>query len=1243
MGYQVGYAVRVVGVLFLLTLFSIKGMSQCGGIMEPGFAFLTSSRGCAPFTVNIQTIYLASVPGTQYFVQWGDGSPEQTYTQVGAGGVVMSHTYPLASVNCGYDVVIDAANACNPRGSVVPINTQVIVWTNDVVSISPATVRVCAGFASDIQLTDNSAWNCFPRATRENSEPRWIQWLYGTGAPATQIPGIQINSVMPGSFPYLNPAPFTNPIYPVAAPGQVTLPIHVPATLPSDVGKDFQVSLKNWNQCNPYDNNILDGNGFNPVGGDLVNGDNPAQVATARIVIVAAPVPDFVTRLGNAAGPIQTVFCINDRIYFDNNTPPIGGASFQYGWEFFDNPTGAGAPLTTSSSRNPTYSYTSSGQKLIRLSVVDANAAGNCRSFVEYVITISPSLVAKIQTSDLADIPITPNFCQEAQAPLTSFPVRFKDVSIGTVLPTTQWRWEFYDENNVLAFESPAAGAFSNTALGPFDRTFTNRGSYRIRLVVRDNATSCESSDEVRVTVYEKPVPNFTATRTCQGNPVAFVESSTLVPVNGESIALREWDFNYDGITFTKDPAYDNQVSFMRPMGPAGTYQVALRITTALGGCTAMTVLPVQVDPLPLASFVPSTISGCSDLDVIYTNTAVAGQPDIVDRYVWEEDNGSGFVAVGTQMPADPGFTDTFSRTYRNTSTANRTVAMRLRTITGNGCEALSPVATITVFPGTASGFSSLNYSPFNDNCSPVSVNFAVDAATQALHPTDYRWRISDGSGTLADVSTGTTPAFSYAFGNPTTSVRAFNVELTTTLSTGCSGDSTESIRVSPVPSSAFLIDTLAFDCQRMRMRMSAVQKGLEYHWVVAENGVTLLNTTGTNDVLEYEVNRASLDINLAVSLDTRNGFNCSSAVTTQGVTVPARDVINASFNATPAMQSLPSSTVFITNTTAPGPWSYQWEFGDGTLSSGSGPTLQHTYATYGTYVITLTVVNNVCTETATQTVTIQAVPPVIDFSANPVSGCAPLTVQFTNLSQFAEPNTFIWRFGDGQATSNAINPVYTYYEPGSYTVSLSGSNITNQVVTTTKELFITVYAKPKAEFSVKPSVLYIPGGILYTRNDTYGAGRFHWDFGDGNTSEETAPQHVYSAVGIYDISLIAVSPDNCTDTARVSRAVSVQQGGTLLVPNAFSPSTTGSSGGVPGTGSRNDVFLPLMVGVTQFEMLVFNRWGELLFQSTDPTLGWDGYYKGQLCAQDVYVYKITAQYDNGERVVRTGDINLIR
>ncbi|MEQ8302118.1 MAG: PKD domain-containing protein [Cyclobacteriaceae bacterium] len=1233
---------------FCLLSFFETGFAQCGGIMEPGFAFLTSSRGCAPFTVNIQTLYLSSVPGTVYYVDWGDGTPEETYTQVGPTGVNISHPYPNSPIDCGYDVTIDASNACNPRGSVVPIQTQVVVWTNDVISVNPAVFRVCQGFATDVMFTDDSDWNCFPRATRENNEPRWIQWLYGTGPFGMQIPGINVNGVAPGGFPYLDPAPIRNPIYPVLAPGQVSLPINVPVTGPADIGREFEITLKNWNQCNAYDDNILDGDPFNPVSGDLVNGDNAPQVIAARIVIVDAPQPDFLTRLGGPAGPIQTVFCVGDNIYFDDETPFIGGAAFQYGWEFYDNGTGAGAPIATSANQNPTFAYASSGLKLIRLSVRDTNAAGNCVAIFERVITISPSLIAQIGVSDLSNNPITPDFCQSSGAPFTDFDVRFSDISTGVVTPTTQWRWEFYDETSTLIRQEPFGGGFSAVQLGPFDEVFTNRGIHRVRLIIRDNVTSCETIDEVQVRVYENPVAQFVADRVCEGDQTTFNEASTLIPINGESIVLREWDFDYDGVTFTKDPAFDNQTSFMRSLGAAGLYQVALRVTTDQNSCSDLLILPVTVDPLPNSSFIPDVLSGCSVLTVTFTNTAVAGQPDVIDRYEWEIDEklGAGFQIAATQDPADPLFVPFYVHDFINTTTVDRQFDIRLRVVTVNNCERTSAVSTVTVFPGTASGFISTNYSPFNDNCSPQSINFAVDAATQGLGPTDYRWRISDLAGIISETSTGTTPAFSYNFVNGTQSIKDFFVTLITTLPSGCFGDSTRTIRISPIPTSNFDIDTLLFDCQLMRVQFEANQKGLaNYHWNIRENGIVVSDISSINDELLYELNRpasGSADVTVQVSLETTNFANCISPVSTDNFVVPSRDDINTSFTASPASQMLPSSTVTIVNTTTPGPWTYSWDFGDGSMST--DPLVSsHTYPTYGTYMIRLTVTNNVCVETAMQTVEILAIPPIVDFTYDPASGCAPLTVNFTNTSQFAEVNSYQWEFGQGQASSNAVNPSYTYFEPGKYTVSLSASNITGQRVTETKEMIIEVFPRPNAQFDVKPKLVNIPGGILYTDNRSIAATSYEWDFGDGSKSLAPEPQHVYTKEGQYTIELIASNQFGCRDTTRLESAVRVEKGGQVLIPNAFSPRLSRVSGGGDMSEGKNDVFLPITRGVVEFEMLIFNRWGELMFESRNPTVGWDGYYNGKLCQQDVYVYKINAVYDNGQRMVRVGDVNLIR
>ncbi|GHN01364.1 hypothetical protein WSM22_28530 [Cytophagales bacterium WSM2-2] len=1207
--------------------------------MEPGFQFLTSSRGCAPYTVQIETHYLNAVAGTIYYANWGDGSPAEMFTQTNATGVIMTHLYPNTSVDCGYDVTIDASNACNPRGSVVAITTQVIVWTNDVISISPNVFRVCEGFAASLQFTDNSAWNCFPRATRENNAPRWIKWIYGTGAAASQIPGIKVNGVTPGAFPYYNPAPNTNPIYPVTSPGQTSLMINVPVTAPADLGKIFEVTLKNWNQCNAYDNDLTDNDPFNPVGGNLLNGDNAPQVTTAQVVIVPSPQPDFVTKFGNASGPIQTTFCIGDNIYFDDQTPLIAGASFGFTWEFYNNSTGAGAPISTSTNHNPTFSYSTGGQKLIRLSVKDNNAAGGCVSSFDMVITISPALIAKIKTTDFSNNPITPDFCQNAAAPLNTFQVRFSDVSTGVLTASTEWQWQFFDENNALVMQAPASG-FSSTVLGPFDRSFTNRGIYRAVLTIRDNVTGCQTQDEVQVRVFENPVPVFSASRVCQGLATMFNESSTLNSINGESIVLREWDFNYNGTTFNKDPAFDNQTSFSRSLGAAGTHQVALRVTTNQYGCSQILVQPVTVDPLPNATFTPDVVAGCSILTVNFTNTSATGQPDVIDRFVWEVDDrlGSGFQTVATQRPTDPGFTNVFTYAFKNTNTVNKLEDIRLHVYTVHGCETISAPTTITIYPGTKAGYSSINYSPFNNNCSPLTVNFSVDAATQSLNPSDYTWTISDVNGQISSTSTGTNPNFGFNFSNTTLSIKDFSVKLRATLNTGCFGDSVRTIRVSPIPTSIFTIDTLQYDCDVLKINLVATQKGLSsYHWVILENGVNVSDVTSTSDQFEFTFNRAVSDINVQFSLDTKNFANCSSIISSSTIVVPKLDNMNASFTASPMTQSFPSATVTLTNNTTPGPWTYLWDFGDGTTSSNGGVG-SHTYSTFGVYTIKLTVTHTVCSQSATQTITILAVPPVVNFSYNPATGCEALTVQFANQTLYADPSTFSWNFGDGN-TSKLASPTHTYSTPGKYTVSLSASNVTGQVVTTTKTDAIEVYVRAIANFKVTPVLVFIPGGSVYTSNLSQDATSFWWDFGDGETSMEIRPEHVYSKEGDFTITLVASNSFNCSDTSRMTGVVTARKGGQLLVPNAFTPSTNG-----PGAGDgRNDVFLPVMAGITKFEMLVFNRWGQMVFESRDSSHGWDGYFNGKLCEQDVYMYKLTVTLESGETLTRTGDINLIR
>ena len=368
-----------------------------------------------------------------------------------------------------------------------------------------------------------------------------------------------------------------------------------------------------------------------------------------------------------------------------------------------------------------------------------------------------------------------------------------------------------------------------------------------------------------------------------------------------------------------------------------------------------------------------------------------------------------------------------------------------------------------------------------------------------------------------------------------------------------------------------------------------------------------------------------------------------------------------ASFDADPPLQILPGKTVTVTNNTNAGNWTYTWQFGDGNSISGtSGPvnivhpdgavttgTFEdpvHTFAAYGNYLMELLVTDGNCEGEATQIVTIEPLPPIVDFSMDVSSGCAPVTVTFTNLTQFADEDAYLWQFGEGEGFSNAQNPTYIYNNPGVYTVTLTAFNDLGIPVTVSRDAAIEIFEQPQARFSVRPTTIYLPDKPVFFTNLSFGADSYLWDFGDGNTSTEFEPIHIYEKPGIYDVSLTAFNGDQCSDIHIIEEAVIALNGGDIQVPTVFTPDPGGPSGGNVSLGTvENNVFIPLIEGAVEFRMEVYSRWGVLMFRSNTQTQGWDGYYKGKIASQGVYLYKVTATFRDGEKITRVGDVTLLR
>nr|MCU0410882.1 gliding motility-associated C-terminal domain-containing protein [Bacteroidales bacterium] len=164
--------------------------------------------------------------------------------------------------------------------------------------------------------------------------------------------------------------------------------------------------------------------------------------------------------------------------------------------------------------------------------------------------------------------------------------------------------------------------------------------------------------------------------------------------------------------------------------------------------------------------------------------------------------------------------------------------------------------------------------------------------------------------------------------------------------------------------------------------------------------------------------------------------------------------------------------------------------------------------------------------------------------------------------------------------------------------------------------------------------------------NLSEGADTFIWEFGDGDTSHVRDPFHQYTTEGIYDITLHAYSVNGCYDSYIMSPAVTVQPFGEIIYATVFRPNLTGEidRDDLPTGGEEVDMFFypPIRETVLNYHLQIFNRWGTLIFETYDINKPWNGYYKGSLCQQGVYVWLVEGKYANGRPYKKAGDITLL-
>ena len=289
--------------------------------------------------------------------------------------------------------------------------------------------------------------------------------------------------------------------------------------------------------------------------------------------------------------------------------------------------------------------------------------------------------------------------------------------------------------------------------------------------------------------------------------------------------------------------------------------------------------------------------------------------------------------------------------------------------------------------------------------------------------------------------------------------------------------------------------------------------------------------------------------------------------------------------------------------------------------------------------------VSNSCGKTVTDSVNVTiSDPPQVIISADSLSACAPGEIQFNDISNTqvnaADPIvSWDWNFGTGQSGAEQ-SPIAQFATAGLYTVNLTVITDRGCVGTASTPVVVEIYPKPTSSFTLNNTTLQLPYDVLKCKNLSTGAVNYEWSFGNETTSTLKDPQVRLNTIGETLIQLIAISERGCRDTSDMVIKTSAD----LVFPNAFTPNPNFSSGGqYDVTSLNNDVFFPYTSGVLEYDLQIFNRWGELIFESKDVHTGWDGYYRGKLSQQGVYVWKAHVKLGDGRVFNQSGNLTLIR
>jgi len=339
---------------------------------------------------------------------------------------------------------------------------------------------------------------------------------------------------------------------------------------------------------------------------------------------------------------------------------------------------------------------------------------------------------------------------------------------------------------------------------------------------------------------------------------------------------------------------------------------------------------------------------------------------------------------------------------------------------------------------------------------------------------------------------------------------------------------------------------------------------------------------------------------------------------------------VNAALTVTP---SLPltvcgGQSVNLTATASGGDSNYTFAWSNG--GNGSSITVNPLATT--TYTVTVTDGCGSAPAIATVLITVNAAP-VVKFGESILKGCPPLSVQFTDQSVSVPPvASWLWDFGDGTSVSDSANPDHIYSTSGYFNVTLTAISGNNCSASASFDSLIYIYPKPTARFLITPPITTLSNAVILFNDESTGATVVNYtNFGDGYSSTERNPYHEYTDTGTFWIHQTVYNQFDCMDS--ILGTVEILYDYNFYIPSAFTPNAGGLNPSFQGYGT----------GISNYQMDIYDRYGELIYTTTDMNAPWDGTLNGNDAREGVYVYKVYITDIFALAHTYTGRVTLIR